>query len=288
MRGVLAQILFGGHFWLAANVLLAAVIAVEWRGLLTRDRRIARVTHFVLVLALAAAALGAPPLPTPFLLLWGAAVVVYLAFVFDRPSRRESLAAVVTLAIVVAATACELRYFFATSSGVPQPGSLVVIGDSLSSGGFGEAEAWPLVIGRALSVPVTNISRASATAEEFSEEIDTLAAQFRRGTVVLVQAGGNDMLEGAGVKDLERDLARIVRTARLSGAAVAILELPSLPLRSAYPAAQRSVARRERAALVPRRVILSGLTCRGCVSDGLHLTDRGHERLALALAEWLR
>ena len=65
-----------------------------------------------------------------------------------------------------------------------------------------------------------------------------------------------------------------------------MFELPLLPGRWAYGAAQRRIASRHGIVLIPRRVLAGILLDPANTSDGLHLTQQGHEKLAGAVADW--
>jgi hypothetical protein len=67
-----------------------------------------------------------------------------------------------------------------------------------------------------------------------------------------------------------------------------MMEIPAVPGRWGFAAAQRRLAARHGVALVPRRVLANVVFARGSTSaDALHLTQQGQRRLAVALRPWL-
>ena len=181
-------------------------------------------------------------------------------------------------AVVAALAAGGVEYpYHRALPDVPIPPRLIVVGDSLSSGGFGETVVWPQLLGIR---GVANVSRASDTAKSALESMARLPPAASR-EIVLIAVGGNDMLDKQPIADFESALDSIVRASRPR--TPVMLELPVFPGRWAYAAAQRRVASRQKVILVPKRVLALVLAGSGNTSDGLHLTDAGHQMLAAAL-----
>lgn len=209
---------------------------------------------------------GTPmPLIAAVPLVVGAIVVLFAQF--------KGRVAVGALVAIVAA-GIEIPWHFEGAGGVAR--APLVLGDSLASGGFGETRTWPEILG------ARNLSSASETVARALERDLPL---FGPDDVVIVELGGNDMLDGTPLREFERDLDALL--ARLRGARAVMLELPILPGRWGYGAIQRRLARRHGVGLIPKRVLARALTGPGNTTDGLHLTDRGHEQLARGLARSL-
>jgi acyl-CoA thioesterase-1 len=181
------------------------------------------------------------------------------------------------LAVIIAAV-LELPWHVGNKRAVPQ-GRVTVLGDSLASGGFGETRTWPQHLGaQNLSSPSETIASAS------QRDLPMVSTE----NVVIIELGGNDMLDGSPASEFESSLdALLTRLRQRSPPTIVLLELPLLPGRWGYGAAQRRLARRHGAVLIPKRVLARALTAPGNTTDGLHLTDRGHEQLARGLAEAL-
>lgn len=186
------------------------------------------------------------------------------------------------LVLAVAAAIYEFRHHTFHAQ-IARPYRLMVIGDSLSSGGPGEPLPWP----QRLRAPgVANLARPSDTAADAARDQLPRLPPAGPNDVVIVEIGGNDMLEGRPAREFEQALDAIVRGAKPRKTIV--LELPLLPGRWAYGAAQRRVARRHGAILIPKRLLARALADPLSTTDHLHLNARGHEQIARGLAHMLR
>jgi len=262
----------GWMFFLAVGLLLAAMIAPR------------RAAGFLGLLAISLAVLGAPPLP---ILLAIPALIAALAYLLAGVRATKALRAVAIAACLLVA-AVELPYHLRRPP-TAHPSHLFVIGDSLASGGFGEAAPWPSVLGRELRLPVTNLALPSDNAAlALENQIPRLPPPASGRECVIIEIGGNDMLERTPGRQFAAALDGIVAKASASGRrSVIMLELPLLPGRWRYGAIQREVAAKHGIVLVPKRILARALTGAGNTSDGVHLTQRGHDALARDLAAWL-
>ena len=104
--------------------------------------------------------------------------------------------------------------------------------------------------------------------------------------VVLIEIGGNDLLDGGRAADFERDLGVLLRAASGPGHRLLLFELPVPPLHGRWLRIQRLVAARQGCRLLPRRVLASALLQPDSL-DGLHLSPAGHGRLASLAAKVL-
>jgi hypothetical protein len=181
----------------------------------------------------------------------------------------------VAIAAALVAAAIELPWHFPPKPMV-RPQRLIVLGDSLSSGGFRETKPWP----ERLDVPAVNLSQPSATAVETAAQIS-----LPPGDAVIVELGGNDMLDRLSPARFESAYDAIL--AACAPRRTIVLELPIVPGGWAYGAAQRRAVQKHSAVLVPKRVLAKVLADPRNTDDGLHLTDRGHESLARAFKRQL-
>ena len=180
----------------------------------------------------------------------------------------------VAVAISVVAVAIEIPWH--RTAKVEPPRRLIVLGDSLSSGGFGETTTWVARLG------AENFSSASETV---ATALRTELPPYKPGDMVIVELGGNDMLDGTPAREFAESLD--VLLARLQPRRIIMLEIPILPGRWHYGASQRRLARKHHVVLLPKRLLAKVLTRDGNTTDGLHLTDRGHEQMAQGLADSL-
>ncbi len=266
IKAALLYHIYSGHFFFTA----AAFFIV---GILVRRLRL------LALLALPLAALSGTPMP-----LWLAVPVVVLAIAalisrrggLQPPAggRRPPLPAIAAIVGVVIAVAFELPYHLPRH--IATPSRLFVIGDSLASGGFGEQSPWPVKLG------ARNLSSPSETAQTALQNQIALLPPPAPGDCVIVEIGGNDMLNGRPVREFASALDAIL--AAMPPRTVVMLELPVVPGAWRYGAAQRRLARKHRATLVPKRVLAGVLLDPRNTTDGLHLTERGHAQLARDLA----
>ena len=100
------------------------------------------------------------------------------------------------------------------------------------------------------------------------------------GGIVLLEIGGNDLLGPTTVEQFETGLSRLLERVCVPGRTVLMFELPLPPLRNEFGRIQRRLARQYGIGLIPRRVLISVLTGEGATLDSIHLSPRGHGRLA--------
>ncbi|HVS33789.1 MAG TPA: GDSL-type esterase/lipase family protein [Thermoanaerobaculia bacterium] len=251
----------GLMFFLATALLLAAMVA---------PRRVAGV---MALLAIPLAALGGTLSGT---------LLLAFAYALWVSRRRTLIFPAVMLALI--AVALEVPYHLAPRA-LPTPSRVYVIGDSLASGGFGEKAAWPEVLEKKIRVPVINLAMASGdTATALQRQIPELPAPLDERELVLIEIGGNDMLDGVDRAVFSRQLDQLLQHAGRGGRRVVMFELPLLPGRWSYGATQRRLAGRHRCTLIPKRILARVLLTPGNTLDGIHLTQQGHDALASELA----
>jgi acyl-CoA thioesterase I len=254
IRAAILYHVYSGHLFFTALVLFAIGLSVRRLRVLS-------------LLALPLAFFSGTPMPL------FAAVPLTIATIATLLRDFKGRIAVGALAVVIAA-AIELPWHVGNTR-VGTPRSVTVLGDSLASGGFGETMTWPEHLG------ARNLSSPSETLASVSQR--ELPA-FRTDDVVIVELGGNDMLDGIPAREFESALdALLARLRETSRPTIVVLELPILPGRWGYGAAQRRLVRRHGAVLIPKRVLAKALTAPQNTTDGLHLTNRGHEQLARGL-----
>jgi acyl-CoA thioesterase I len=159
--------------------------------------------------------------------------------------------------------------------------AVFVIGDSLSAGIGSRERLWPDILADLTGLSVVNLARAGANA-------DSALAQARRipqvPAIVLVEIGGNDLLGRTAPAKFDRHLDALLAEIRGKGADVFLFELPLPPFQDDYGRAQRRLSRQHGAALIPKTVLACVLGMEGATTDGIHLSPKGHEALARAVA----
>ena len=279
-----------GLMFLDGTALLAGLALVLGAGALfvRSGTGLLRPISTVLLLAgLAAVLLSAVPLPGWLYALWilpaGAALVLgNLSGTAPALRFRAFLVLLAASAAVLLAESPHLRTPRIRAD-AEQP--VYVVGDSISAGiGSGE-RCWPEVLAAATSLRVVNLAVPGATTQSALAQILRIAES---NAVVLLEIGGNDLLDRKDAATFESHLDQLVSVLRADGHAVAMFELPLFPFQNAYGRAQRAVAKRHAAALIPRRHFARVLGMPDGTLDGLHLTQKGHDEMARRVAAILR
>lgn len=177
-------------------------------------------------------------------------------------------------------------------------GPLVVfLGDSLTAGlGLPEEQAYPAVLDRRLDaqgtpVRVLNAGVSGDTTAGGVYRLDWLLKQ--KPDVLVVGLGGNDGLRGLDLEETEKNLRRIVRRAKDSGARVLLLGMMIPPnygpdyanqFRDMYP----EIAEDLDVPLVPFLLEGVGGVADLNQADGIHPTAKGQERVAATVEPYLR
>ena len=153
---------------------------------------------------------------------------------------------------------------------------ILVIGDSVTAGLNDGEDTWPKQLSRTAEVKILDASQPGATLQSARQQNSLLSGLT--GLIVL-EIGGNDMLEGLPVKRFEEDLERLLTEVAQPGRLIVMFELPLPPLCAGYGAAQRELARRFHVSLIPKRRFCQVLTSKGATVDGIHLSARGQTQM---------
>ena len=155
-----------------------------------------------------------------------------------------------------------------------------VVGDSISAGIGGETATWPKLLSERHQIIVRDLSRPGATVAGALRQAERLS---EAPSLVVVEIGGNDVLGETEPETFERQLDALLARLRADGHIIVLLELPLPPFYNRFGAAQRRMARRHAALLVPKRLLLGVLTSEGATLDTVHLTRRGNALMARAI-----
>jgi acyl-CoA thioesterase-1 len=230
----------------------------------------------------------ADPSPVPWLLLAVFAVLLLFAAVgrlrrrqpaesTEATSRKGGRSFRLALAgLAVVAILCEIPYHFSPSL-TSTVKTLAVVGDSVTAGLNDGEDTWPKQLARTSKLQIIDASQPGATLKSAVQQVELLNSQG--ADLLILEIGGNDLLEGLPVADFERDLDRLLAAAQQDQRQVVMFELPLPPLAARYCAVQRRLAMRYHALLIPRRQFLRVLTGHGSTVDGIHLSVRGQTRL---------
>ncbi len=171
----------------------------------------------------------------------------------------------------------ELPYRFMPAIGGDATNRLGIVADSVSAGLNDGEDTWPKRLARSTSLQIIDASQPGAT---LCSALRQLKALDSSPSLLLLEIGGNDLLEGLPVAQFEHDLNELLLAAREPGRTLVMFELPLPPLAMRYGAIQRRLARQYEASLIPRRCLLKVLTSSGGTVDGIHLSPQGHQLMA--------
>lgn len=213
---------------------------------------------------------------------WAACLVMWVAGEVRRGStaRHRRLAAAGVIATTFAAVGCELSFWSMPRVAVSAPARVAVIGDSLSAGMRRGESTWPHALSSDAGLEVIDLSQAGATAGSALAQAEKIPAG---PAVVVLEIGGNDLLNGTPRRQFAEDLERLLERAGGPGRQLVMFELPLPPFRNGYGYTQRRLARRYGVRLIPKRVLSRAIGSAGGTLDGLHLSDAGHAIIADAV-----
>jgi acyl-CoA thioesterase I len=157
------------------------------------------------------------------------------------------------------------------------PICVVVIGDSISAKLDNDITPWPELLRERHGIKVVNASSPGATQVDAIKAVQELNFKDLGACTVVLEIGGNDILgrcEGGGFHEELEQLLYLVSHPKCS---VYLLELPLIPFQNHYAAAQRKLAGRYDAELIPKSYFARILRH---AEDGLHLSQEGQEKMA--------
>jgi acyl-CoA thioesterase I len=285
VRNLVLYHIFSGHaFFSGVGLLSIAILLSSFSA--RRESRIRWTSLCVLSLVLVT--VSAPPLPKAFHILATFLTSGWLVIELTRRSPKWlRVGSRIAVALVWgAAVVLEIPYHWIPR--LPPLGNrpIYVIGDSVSEG-TGEAanETWPMILSREHSVQVRNLARVAGTAKSARQQAGLID---RSHAVVIVEIGGNDILEGTPPEEFEGALDALLSQLKADGHVVVMLELPLLPLSLSYGRIQRRAAARHGVLLVPKRLLVGVLTTAGSTLDSIHLSRSGHAVMAGNIWEVIR
>jgi len=231
-------------------------------------------------LALAMIVMACPPFALIVDLIFVTALVLWF-IASNRSSgrwlRSQFAATAVLLVLSLILTAIEFSHRKMPAVVGKPSDHLVVIGDSISSGIDPRVQSWPLVLQKATGIAVRNLARPGAQSRDGLTMAEKLTAEDH---VVLIEIGGNDLLEGVPSEEFGKALDALLSRVSAPGRIVVMFELPLLPHKIAYGRIQRGLAAKYGAWLIPKRFFAEVIGGANGTSDGLHLSDEGTRRMA--------
>lgn len=282
MHSVAVQFAAGKTFFVGV-ALVAAACLLRYAGCGRRGvgapLTLAAFTGWLLVL------LSATPLPAWAYAVWSLALTLAIACA-ERPgwsrgkAHRVALGAL--LLVSVAMVAVELPWHRRRPLPFPRDVPVFVIGDSLAMALEDGVAPWPRQWAERSGLQVTSLAAGGKRTEGALSDL----LRIPPGPAsVLLEIGGNDLLGGTPTPEFAQTLATLLDRVCQPGRAVALLELPLTPFGNGYGRAQREPAVRHGVTLIPKRCLADILADPKATVDGIHLSGRGHARLATLLAD---
>ena len=169
------------------------------------------------------------------------------------------------------------------------PCSLLIVGDSLSSGyGLATGASWVDRLGARLkkSAPDWDLVNASVSGDTTQNGLQRLQPALDRHHPqgVLIELGGNDALRGIPPAVIRDNLLTMIRQAKTAGAWVVLLEAPVLPnygkpYADAVAKLYVDVAREEKIGRVPCFVCAVAVVPGMMQADGIHPNEKAQGRI---------
>jgi acyl-CoA thioesterase-1 len=178
------------------------------------------------------------------------------------------------------------------------PCSLLIVGDSLSSGyGLAPGQSWVDRLDARMkkAAPRWHVVNASVSGDTTQNGLQRLqpALNRQRPQGVVIELGGNDAMRGTPPEVIRENLLTLVRQAKAAGAWVALLEAPVLPnygklYADAVAKLYVDVAREERIIHVPSFVSAVGVVPGMMQTDGIHPNEKAQGKMLDAVWPYIK
>ena len=244
----------------------------------TRSKSITkRITVLAFVVGAIAITVSSTAIPYWY---YAVALLVTVAWALSRYLKKwRPWATFALIAVWTVAAVLEIPYHITPTLSPASSRSITVIGDSVTAGmgGSDKSERWPVLLAAGHNFTVQDISHMGETAASALKRAEGLQIA---SPVVLLEIGGNDLLSSTSSAQFSLDLDALLEHVSTQGRQIIMFELPLPPFNHEYGRIQRSLARKHKVLLVPKRVFLSILAANDSTLDTIHLSQAGHTRMA--------
>jgi acyl-CoA thioesterase I len=279
MNGLIYHVMSGQAFFSGAALVQLALLSTfaQQRAWLAAARIAFAGVGLLLI------AVSATPLPEWFYFTAGPLVLTWAGL--ECSSKTQYRRRMLGLRWAVMASlwlgiALELPYHFRPTVNFTGGTAVYVVGDSLSSGIGGDIETWPKRLAREHGGDVRDLSVAGTDVTTAMKQAERVSGGR---SLVLAEIGGNDILRKNPLDIFEHGLDALLARLRQGNHTIVMLELPLYPFYNRYGDAQRRLARRHGALLIPKRVLLEIFTTPGATLDSIHLSAAGHQLMAQSI-----
>ncbi len=282
----LAHVVSGDAFYSAMLIVLLSALAT----ILVNSWKIRIIAAPVMILGCCLLiATSVPMYPAVYYIWWISATVWFVALWLPIWMEKNLVryAGIVLSVVCLLAMALELPFRVMPDISPLPLGPVYVLGDSLSAGVGSEdvEKLWPEIFAESTGVKVCNFSKPGAQIKDAISRCDQISGSK---PVVIVEIGGNDLLQKKSLSDFQGQLLLLLSELQGREAQIIMFELPLLPGYSDYGAAQRRLATTFGVILIPRRVLTEAIWGGGGTIDGLHMSQDGHVYLCQQLLKIFR
>lgn len=280
MNWLVYHIASGHAFFTGVGLVILAVLVSR------RNKPISnRIAVLAFLIGAVAITISSTPIPYWYYVV---ALVPTVAWVISRYVKSwNRWAPTAVVAVWLVAASLEIPYHMTPSLSPVTERSIAVIGDSVTAGmgGRDKSKKWPAILANQHDLDVQDISHMGETA---AAALKRVKKQQISASIVIVEIGGNDLLGSTTSAEFELDLDALLAYISAPNRQVVMFELPLPPFCHEYGRIQRSLARKHRVALIPKRIFLSVLAADDSTLDSIHLTQAGHDRMANGVWEIVR
>ena len=283
MNQIMLRFADGSVFFVGLLLTAGAV----WMLIRVRNCMIRPALNVMAVIGMVLVVVSATPFPLWAYFIWIISAASGILFVNRKASSTRSQILACTVVLVTTAALCiaELPSWRLPELEVPEGTTVYVLGDSISAGVGTRERCWPSMLEEMVTRRTVNLAQPGATVEGAISQAKKIV---RSPSVVIVEIGGNDLLGGTNASVFEWHLDTLVAALCADRHQVLLLELPLFPFQNAFGQAQRAVARKYGAALLPKRYFVQVLGTENGTIDGLHLSPAGHDAMAKTIAGVIR
>ena len=282
MNPVVFQFSNGNVFFVG----LVMVVAAHFLRLWCEGRILGLILTVCLIGGIVLVVFSATPFPIWFYCLWfGVCAAAATVFIGKFSFQRKLLVSFPALLCSIAMGLVELPYHLSPTIHASPKQTIVVIGDSISAGISTKERAWPDVLADKSHFKVINLARAGATT---GSAFDQSARVTESNCLVFVEIGGNDLLGSTDSKTFSNQLDKLLGKLKERNSQIVMFELPLFPFCNGFGAAQRNLAKKYDAILIPKHFMTNVFALSGGTLDGLHLSQKGHEALANSIRDLIK
>jgi len=279
MNALILHFTNGNIFFFGTTIILITPLM----SMLARGKVWAFISRILVVTGILFVTLSSTPLPIWLYFLWGIPVLFFLSdkdYRIKVGTRHIHTTPSLILLFSFTAIALELPHHLRPHIDIEHPGKLYVIGDSISAGVGNNIITWPTLLQRQFNVEVANYSEAGLKLEGAIRWAEKLERVYPDDCLILLEIGGNDILGKTDVHTFEHNLQELLKLVSGPSRTVILLELPLPPFYNRYGKAQRTLAAKHDAILIPKRYFAGVAGRPGSTIDGLHLSQVGHQIMA--------